>query len=94
MLPSVVHRPVVGWVDGNQNIQISQKLAMLQKNDDIFEISIKNTFRGPYCNHCLNFAVDQGDWKALPYRTKTFDGDSRSPDPGPVTQYLSFCSKL
>jgi len=30
-----------------------------KKNNDIFEISIKHTFRGTYCNHRLNFAVDQ-----------------------------------
>ena len=25
----------------------------------MLEISVKNTFRGSYCNHRLNFAVDQ-----------------------------------
>jgi len=30
-----------------------------KKNNDIFEISVKNTFRSTYCNHRLNFAVDQ-----------------------------------
>jgi len=30
-----------------------------KKNNDIFEISVKNTFTGTCCNHCLNFAVDQ-----------------------------------
>jgi len=32
---------------------------VLQKNNDIFEISVKNTFRDTYCNYRLNFAVDQ-----------------------------------
>jgi len=32
---------------------------LLQKNNDIFETSVKNTFRGTYCNHRLNFAVGQ-----------------------------------
>jgi len=32
---------------------------VLQKNNNIFEISVKNSFRGTYCNHRLNFAVDQ-----------------------------------
>ena len=35
---------------------------MCCKKNDNFEISVKNTFRGTYCNHRLNFAVDQCYW--------------------------------
>jgi len=31
---------------------------LLQIYNNIFEIRVKNTFRGAYCNHQLNFAVD------------------------------------
>jgi len=42
MLPSVVHRPVVGQVTNNQNIQISQKVDVLQKKIMTwFEINTK-----------------------------------------------------
>jgi len=30
-----------------------------KKNNEIFEISVKNTFRGTYYKNRLNFAVDQ-----------------------------------
>jgi len=40
-------------------MQISQKLDVLQKHNDIFKINVKITFRGNYCNYHLNFAVDE-----------------------------------
>jgi len=66
MLPFVVHRPVVGYVAGKQNIDISKTRCATKKSNDIFEINVKNTFRGTYCNHRLNFAHDQC------YRLQTF----------------------
>jgi len=33
-----------------------------KKNNDVFEISVKNTIGSTYCNHRLNLSVDQCYW--------------------------------
>jgi len=44
-----------------------------KQNNDIFGISVKNTFRGTYCSHRLNFTVDQCSGDPLHFPETNFE---------------------